>query len=359
LLTGQAVEQAQNLDEMFEATTSAEFFRRAVATVVHDNSPEARMCTVCLEEGLPLTNLAITPCAHTFCLECIRVTVSKFASCSICRHPLSEKNIRPLEEELGSAGAGNAASRADEGNFEMNAQHADPIAHAASASSSSSAAPLARCQSASSSSEGQTVAEPVDPVPHTINFNKYGTKLEALVRKLQELRQEDATAKVILFVQFDDLKRKVASALIEFGVPTLQLQGSVAQRSGVVRDWQNNPASSAFVLLLSLAQSASGSNLTAANHVVFLHPMLAPTPERAVGYEMQAVGRARRHGQKRDVVHVWRFVTAGTVEQTITERHQNALWERERAQSATDVTPNIPSDDENVQLIDDTSSCKR
>jgi hypothetical protein len=154
------------------------------------------------------------------------------------------------------------------------------------------------------------------------------------------------------------------------------------RRAGIIRDWQNNPQSETFVLLLSLAQSASGwecvlkplllvissdiiignllfismshiyiyihciyiciyiytrciyiyinlnsnlnlilcqsitslffwlkvsllvgytpifvavllgqhlggTNLTAASHVVFLHPMLAPNAERAVGYEMQ------------------------------------------------------------------------
>ncbi|CAK0901532.1 unnamed protein product [Prorocentrum cordatum] len=93
-------------------------------------------------------------------------------------------------------------------------------------------------------------------------------------------------------------------------------------------------SSSVFVLLLSLEQSASGTNLTAASHVVFLHPMLAPTPEQAIGHELQAIGRARRQGQRRDTVHVWRFVTSGTVEQMITERHQSALREREQAADA-------------------------
>merc|ERR1712125_256900 len=100
-----------------------------------------------------------------------------------------------------------------------------------------------------------------------------------------------------------------------------------------------------FVLLLSLAQSASGTNLTAASHVVFLHPMLAATAERAIAHELQAIGRARRHGQQRDVVHVWRFVTSGTIEQCITERHQSALWERERARLEKNATQVLPSDD--------------
>ena len=70
---------------------------------------------------------------------------------------------------------------------------------------------------------------------------------------------------------------------------------------------------------LSLPQPASGTNLTAANHVMLGHPMLARTQEKAVSFEMQAIGRARRHGQLRDTVHVWRFVTVETVEEELTK----------------------------------------
>merc|ERR1712039_457263 len=175
--------------------------------------------------------------------------------------------------------------------------------------------------SSSSSSSQAPVAKKKDD-----RFSKYGTKLEALANKLLQLRKDDPTAKVILFVQFDDLKRKVADVLAEFGIKGATLQGGASQRGNVIRDWQHNDSSATFVLLLSLAQSASGTNLTAASHVVFLHPMLAPTAERAVSNELQAIGRARRHGQLREVVHVWRFVTEDTVEQTITERHQADLW---------------------------------
>ena len=89
------------------------------------------------------------------------------------------------------------------------------------------------------------------------------------------------------------------------------------------------------MLLLSLEDSASGTNLTAANHVIFLHPMLAPTAEQAVKYEMQAIGRARRQGQKHKLIHVWRFVTRDTVEETITRQHQRELWAREHGASST------------------------
>ena len=68
-------------------------------------------------------------------------------------------------------------------------------------------------------------------------------------------------------------------------------------------------------MLLSLEHAASGSNLTAANHVIFVHPMNADTLSSAVAYERQALARVRRVGQERAEVHVWRFVTRETVEE--------------------------------------------
>lgn len=70
-----------------------------------------------------------------------------------------------------------------------------------------------------------------------------------------------------------------------------------------------------FVLLLSLEHAASGTNLTAANHVIFVHPMNAETLGTAVAYERQALARVRRVGQERSEVHVWRFIAKDTVEE--------------------------------------------
>merc|ERR1712232_1043623 len=85
---------------------------------------------------------------------------------------------------------------------------------------------------------------------------------------------------------------------------------------------------SIHILLLSLEHSASGTNLTAANHVVFVHPMSAMSSERAVSYEAQAIGRCRRWGQEKSEVHCWRFVTRGTVEEALTAEHRRELWAR-------------------------------
>merc|ERR1719337_808815 len=96
------------------------------------------------------------------------------------------------------------------------------------------------------------------------------------------------------------------------------------------------------ILLLSLEHSASGTNFTAANHVVLFHPMLAETPQAGAAFEMQAIGRALRYGQKR-TVEVWRFVTADTAEQQITEQHSEELWQRFRAQRVIGANSTMPS----------------
>lgn len=45
-------------------------------------------------------------------------------------------------------------------------------------------------------------------------------------------------AKVIVFTQFDDLKRRVAAAFDEFNIKTVLLQGNVQHRSKTIHDWQ-------------------------------------------------------------------------------------------------------------------------
>ena len=64
------------------------------------------------------------------------------------------------------------------------------------------------------------------------------------------------------------------------------------------------------VLLLLLKQGANGLNLTEAQHVVLVEPVLDP------GSEAQAIGRVDRTGQTRPT-HVHRFVVDATIEERV------------------------------------------
>jgi hypothetical protein len=58
------------------------------------------------------------------------------------------------------------------------------------------------------------------------------------------------------------------------------------------------------------------SNLTNANHAIFLSPLLAVSKQAYDARETQAIGRVRRYGQVRHV-HIYRFLTMDSVDETI------------------------------------------
>jgi len=291
LLASAVVEQVENLLSFCAAVASQAYFDQLVKVLV-EGWRDKRSCICCQTASIPLTKLAITPCAHSLCIECFQKCVDK-GKCYACGQPLQARDIHPLDDEVmkgATLGKQNIVIQA------------------------------AGRKSNDAKDEGF--------------FDKHGTKLTVLVEKLLHLRKDDPTAKAILFVQFDDMKAQVAAALRDAQIPTAQLRGSVSQRASIIRDWQENPDSKIYVLLLSLQDSASGTNLTAGSHVVFVHPMLASTAERAVAQELQAIGRARRHGQQRDTLHVWRFVTNGTIEADITKHALTALAKHDNAAKA-------------------------
>lgn len=203
-------------------------------------------------------------------------------------------------------------------------------------------------------SQLQALPEDIELEHPGSRFAKYGSKIEALVKHVKRIQANDTDCKLICFVQWEDLKRKVGSALEEFGVEHLSLQGSVWARRSALMRFQFE-VDSPKMLLLSLEESASGTNLTAANHVLIVHPMEASTKEEAVAFEMQAVGRVRRPGQQRKI-HIWRFVTMETIEQEITEEHQRELWERQQAKvlvTETQPEPGQAAGDSDMEMDDD------
>lgn len=58
------------------------------------------------------------------------------------------------------------------------------------------------------------------------------------------------------------------------------------------------------------------SNLTNANHAIFLSPLLAVSKQAYDARETQAIGRVRRYGQVKHV-HIYRFLTMDSVDETI------------------------------------------
>merc|ERR1712205_133429 len=78
------------------------------------------------------------------------------------------------------------------------------------------------------------------------------------------------------------------------------------------------------LLLLSRDESASGANLTTANHAIFVHPLLTTSQYEYEASETQAIGRIRRYGQTR-LVKVWRFLVKDSIDAEVFKQRTDAM----------------------------------
>jgi SNF2 family DNA or RNA helicase len=141
-------------------------------------------------------------------------------------------------------------------------------------------------------------------------------KLHRLLEMVQELHQEGD--KCLIFTQFVETGHLIQSVLErELDTPVLFLHGGVPKpkRDEMIAHFQNpDPLQQdrSSIFILSLKAGGVGLNLTAANHVFHYDRWWNPAVEQ------QATDRVHRIGQERHV-HVYKFVTLGTLEERIHE----------------------------------------
>ncbi|KAG5647866.1 hypothetical protein DXG03_007790 [Asterophora parasitica] len=158
----------------------------------------------------------------------------------------------------------------------------------------------------------------VDDEARSAQKKHFGKKLEDVVDLIKNKVKKDE--RVLVFVQFPDLMKKVTEAFTYNKIQYLEIKGTAHQKSKNLEAFQNE--SKEHVLLLNVMdESASGANLTSANHAIFLSPLLAPSKEIYKACETQAVGRLVRFGQTKHV-SVWRFLTTNTIDEDIYEQRR-------------------------------------
>ncbi|KAG2365027.1 hypothetical protein BDR07DRAFT_1449967 [Suillus spraguei] len=251
-------------------------------TVVRDlqkqrDTPPVVSCPACERSEIPMDEVAVlSSCGHTGCMGCVKEAADR-EECVY--HP---------------SGQCNAAARA------LNIV------------------------------KGQTLG--VDDEARDGRGKHHGKKLEMVVDLVKYVvslcfcvhtdglwPQESDSKKdrVLIFVQFPDLMAKVAHALKMHKIEFLEINGSATQKSKNLEQFQND--SKERVLLLNVMdESASGANLTVANHGIFLSPLLAQSQEIYDACETQAIGRLRRYGQIKHV-SIHRFITTDTIDVEIFE----------------------------------------
>ncbi|KAK3068228.1 hypothetical protein LTR53_014363, partial [Teratosphaeriaceae sp. CCFEE 6253] len=148
----------------------------------------------------------------------------------------------------------------------------------------------------------------------------FGAKLEKAVSILDGIRKTKDQA--IFFVQYGDQLQEVERALEACKVPALIVKDA-GKAAAQIKLFQERPEQTVLVLNAS-DETAAGLNLQNANHVIFLSPLLR---DSQYGYEAtmaQAIGRIRRHGQKKQIF-VHRIVALDTIDVDILEHRERRI----------------------------------
>ena len=156
-------------------------------------------------------------------------------------------------------------------------------------------------------------------------INKYGSKMARLVEYLHGLFEE-AQNRVIIFSQYDKMLKMIGKTLDEYQIKYVYCHGNNYVLNKNINKFKKDDT--IRVIMLSSETSNSGSNLTEANHIIFVD-VLYGDAEHVKATEAQAIGRAVRLGQKLPV-KVVRFITRGTIEDEYFQRNRydmNSLQE--------------------------------
>ncbi|WP_323736576.1 DEAD/DEAH box helicase [Methanosphaera sp. ISO3-F5] len=149
-----------------------------------------------------------------------------------------------------------------------------------------------------------------------MKINESG-KMELLANLLENIL--DMNEKVLIFTQYVEMG-KIIKELIsrKFKTEVLFLHGTLSrkEKSRIIDTFQENPDYK--ILVATLKTGGTGLNLTAAQNVIHYDLWWNPAVEN------QATDRVHRIGQENDVM-VYRFITKGTLEESIDQMVKNKI----------------------------------
>lgn len=212
-------------------------------------------CSICLDD---IVNGSITICGHIFCSECIKKCLTYKNSCPMCKKDLKIDEIFLINKKKN-----------------IDVTQINPL------------------------------------------IEKYGSKLGKLIMMIRNI-VIDPDSRIIIFSQWDFMLSLIGKTLSENGIANCFVKGNVWSRNSAINKFKNGKTLSGEdnkIIMLSLKNSASGTNLNEATHIFFVEPINACIDEvRAI--ESQAIGRACRLGQKRKV-ELYRILVKNTIEEDI------------------------------------------
>ncbi|ORY13595.1 hypothetical protein BCR34DRAFT_648635 [Clohesyomyces aquaticus] len=162
---------------------------------------------------------------------------------------------------------------------------------------------------------------------HAGNSQGFGNKLKTVVQLIKNIPNDEQG---VVFVPNQETIPILAHVLDSSNISYHALSGNKKPSAKkavaeLIEDFKNNtsPCEKKKVLVLNLGcESAAGINLTNANHMFFISPLLTKSQYEFDSAMAQAIARIRRYGQKKSV-HIHHFAALNTIDVDIVEqRHR-------------------------------------
>ena len=245
---------------MLKATYSkkvseAKYLLSIMKKMGEEKTIEEENCSICFDT---LEEPTLTPCGHLFCSDCLKMCLEAKPSCPMCKADLKGKELLLVNKKV-----------------EQKKESKNPL------------------------------------------IEKYGAKLGKLISVIRYLTSNEDN-RIIVFSQWDNMLSLLSKTLSENGVGNSIVKGNVWARNSAISKFKNGVnklGGENKVIMLSLNNAASGTNLTEATHIFFIEPIDADKKE-VLAIEGQAIGRACRLGQKHKV-NIVRVITNNTIEEEI------------------------------------------
>ena len=220
-------------------------------------------CTICYE--FQPENMAILTCGHMMCYGCTIGVISHSKCCPLCRKPITKNDVTRIASEK-------------------------------------------QIKEITNQNELNSLIE------------KNGTKMGHLVYYIrQQIQKEsnDIPCRFIVFSQWDEMLQLIGKTLSENGIQNVFVNGNTNSKNDAIFKFQSDK--DVRVIMLSLKNAASGTNLTQATHVIFTDPVDGTKAQRAA-LDQQAIARAHRIGQTVQVTVV-QMILKSTIEQEIYDQY--------------------------------------
>lgn len=157
--------------------------------------------------------------------------------------------------------------------------------------------------------QGLTKLRQICNSPATLSDEEYyGEESSKMTELMEQIETQSGQHKILVFSQFVTMLDLIRHQLDERGIRYEYLTGKTKDRSGRVKQFQEDDETRVF--LISLKAGGVGLNLTEADYVFIVDPWWNPAVEN------QAIDRCYRIGQKKNVMAI-RLICPDTIEEKI------------------------------------------